>query len=50
MGQSISIVEAHASGYAVITSIHSGIFDIFTPGVNDYEVAPLNPILIKHNL
>lgn len=37
-GQPISILEAYASGCAVMTTDHSGIFDIFTPGVNGIEV------------
>jgi glycosyltransferase involved in cell wall biosynthesis len=37
-GQPISILEAYASGCAVITNDHSGIFDIFTPGVNGHGV------------
>lgn len=39
-GQPISILEAYASGCAVITTNHSGIFDIFTPEVNGWEVQP----------
>ncbi|MBI5068821.1 MAG: glycosyltransferase family 4 protein [Deltaproteobacteria bacterium] len=37
-GQPISILEAYASGCAVITTDHSGIFDVFTPEVNGYAV------------
>jgi glycosyltransferase involved in cell wall biosynthesis len=37
-GQPISILEAFASGCAVVTTDHSGIFDTFTPGVNGIEV------------
>lgn len=37
-GQPISILEAYASGCAVLTTDHSGIFDIFTPGANGIEV------------
>lgn len=37
-GQPISILEAYASGCAVITTDHSGILDIFTNNVNGYEV------------
>lgn len=33
-GQPISILEAYASGCVVMTTDHSGIFDIFEPGVN----------------
>jgi len=39
-GQPISILEAYASGCAVITTDHSGIFDIFTPEENGWEVQP----------
>jgi glycosyltransferase involved in cell wall biosynthesis len=39
-GQPISILEAYAAGCAVITTDHSGIFDIFTPGVNGWQVLP----------
>jgi len=42
-GQPISILEAYASGCAVITTDHSGIFDTFTPGVNGIEVKPRSP-------
>lgn len=37
-GQPISILEAYASGCAVITTDHSGIFDTFEPGTNGYVV------------
>jgi glycosyltransferase involved in cell wall biosynthesis len=37
-GQPISILEAYAAGCAVVTTDHSGIFDIFTPGKNGYAV------------
>lgn len=37
-GQPISILEAYASGCAVITTDHSGIRDVFTPGVNGLQV------------
>lgn len=42
-GQPISILEAYASGCAVVTTDHSGIFDTFTPGVNGLEVLPRDP-------
>lgn len=35
-GQPISILEAYAAGCAVVTTDHSGIFDIFTPGQNGH--------------
>jgi glycosyltransferase involved in cell wall biosynthesis len=38
-GQPISILEAYAAGCAVITTDHSGIFDIFTDGINGQAVA-----------
>lgn len=38
-GQPISILEAYASGCAVVTTNHSGIPDIFADEVNGYEVA-----------
>jgi glycosyltransferase involved in cell wall biosynthesis len=37
-GQPISILEAYAAGCVVVTTDHSGIFDIFTPGINGYAV------------
>lgn len=37
-GQPISILEAYASGCAVITTNHSGIRDVFGDGVNGFEV------------
>lgn len=37
-GQPISILEAYASGCAVITTNHSGIKDVFTNKKNGYEV------------
>ncbi len=37
-GQPISILEAYASGCAVIATDHSGIRDIFADRVNGYEV------------
>lgn len=42
-GQPISILEAYASGCAVMTTDHSGIFDTFSPGVNGLEVKPRKP-------
>lgn len=42
-GQPISILEAYASGCAVMTTDHSGIFDTFTPWVNGLEVKPREP-------
>lgn len=37
-GQPISIIEAYASGCAVLTTNHSGIFDIFKPDHNGFVV------------
>jgi len=37
-GQPISILEAYASGCLVITTDHSGIFDIFQPEQNGFAV------------
>ncbi len=37
-GQPISILEAYASGCAVVTTNHSGIFDVFKPEFNGFEV------------
>ncbi len=37
-GQPFCIVESYAGGCAVITTNHSGISQIFTDGVNGYEV------------
>ena len=37
-GQPISILEAYASGCAVITTGQPGIRDVFTDGVNGFEI------------
>lgn len=37
-GQPFCILEAYAAGCAVITTNHSGIRDVFTHGVNGFEV------------
>lgn len=37
-GQPISILEAYATGCAVITTYHSGIPEVFSDGVNGYVV------------
>lgn len=42
-GQPISILEAYAAGCAVITTNHSGIFDIFEPGRNGCVVHKKDP-------
>lgn len=46
-GQPISILEAYASGCAVITTDHSGIFDIFEPNVNGYQVAKASATALR---
>ena len=38
-GQPLALIEAYASGCAVITTDHSGIRDIFAPDVNGLQVA-----------
>jgi len=45
-GQPISILEAYASGCAVITTDHSGIFDVFDPSNCGLEVKPRSPASI----
>jgi glycosyltransferase involved in cell wall biosynthesis len=45
-GQPISILEAYAAGCVVLTTDHSGIFDIFQPGLNGLEVMPRQPLTI----
>jgi glycosyltransferase involved in cell wall biosynthesis len=47
-GQPISILEAYASGCAVMTTNHSGIFDVFSPGINGIEVVPKSPESVAH--
>jgi glycosyltransferase involved in cell wall biosynthesis len=49
-GQPISILEAYASGCTVLTTDHSGIFDIFTPKKNGWEVQPRSPESIVNAL
>ena len=39
-GQPISILEAYASGCAVITTGQRGIHDVFTNGINGFEAEP----------
>lgn len=45
-GQPISILEAYAAGTAVLTTDHSGIFDVFTPEVNGFAVEKQAPVAI----
>ncbi len=47
-GQPISILEAYAAGCAVMTTDHSGIFDIFAPNRNGYCVDQRSPASIRH--
>jgi glycosyltransferase involved in cell wall biosynthesis len=49
-GQPISILEAYASGCAVVTSDHSGIFDVFEDDVNGFAVAKRSPESISKAL
>jgi glycosyltransferase involved in cell wall biosynthesis len=42
-GQPICILEAYAAGCAVITTDHSGIFDVFEPDINGYVVDKRSP-------
>lgn len=46
-GQPISILEAYASGCAVITTDHSGILDIFSNSQNGYEVPKESAAALK---
>jgi len=49
-GQPISILEAYASGCAVVTTDHSGIFDVFEDGVNGFAVEKGSPESIVNTL
>ncbi|CNI49904.1 colanic acid biosynthesis glycosyltransferase WcaL [Yersinia intermedia] len=49
-GQPISILEAYAAGCTVITTDHSGIYDVFTPEVNGLSVRKNDPSDIKKAL
>lgn len=46
-GQPICILEAYASGCAVITTDHSGIFDTFSDGVNGIAVEKMSSISLR---
>ena len=46
-GQPISILEAYASGCVVVTTLPSGICDIFTPSIQGFEVQPHSPESIR---
>jgi len=49
-GQPISILEAYASGCAVMTTDHSGIGDVFSSPQNGYEVDKRSPASILKTL
>ena len=49
-GQPVSILEAYAAGCFVVTTLHAGIGDIFSPGENGMEVFPRNPASIARAL
>lgn len=49
-GQPICILEGYAAGCAVITTDHSGILDIFTPGVNGWEVTKRSVSSLRQRL
>ena len=49
-GQPVSILEAYAAGCFVITTLHAGIGDIFSPGENGTEVFPRNSASIASAL
>ena len=46
-GQPISILEAYATGCVVITTNHSGIRDVFSDGINGFEVQKKSAKSIK---
>lgn len=46
-GQPVSILEAYASGCVVLTTGQPGILDIFTPGINGFEIKMRSPESIK---
>lgn len=47
-GQPVSILEAYASGCVVLTTGQPGILDIFTPGINGFEINMRSPESIKN--
>jgi len=49
-GQPISILEAFAAGCAVLTTDHSGIFDVFDPGAGGFAVEKRSPGSIRDAL
>ena len=46
-GQPISILEAYASGCVVLTTGQPGILDIFSGGINGYEISKNDHLSIK---
>ncbi len=49
-GQPISILEAYATGCVVITTSHSGIPEVFSNGLNGFEVEKRSPESIRNVL
>jgi glycosyltransferase involved in cell wall biosynthesis len=49
-GQPVSILEAYASGCAVMTTGQRGIRDIFSSGSNGFEIAERDPSSIREKL
>jgi glycosyltransferase involved in cell wall biosynthesis len=49
-GQPISILEAMATGNAILTTHHAGIPDVFENAVNGYYVEKQNPLTIVERL
>ena len=49
-GQPVSILEAYASGCAVMTTGQRGILDVFANGTNGLEIAERDPASIRDNL
>lgn len=49
-GQPICILEGYAAGCAVLTTDHSGIFDVFTPGKNGWVVEKRSSESIRNAL
>ena len=47
-GQPVSILEAYASGCVVLTTGQPGILDIFTPGINGFQINKRSPESIKN--
>lgn len=49
-GQPICILEGYAAGCAVLTTDHSGIFDVFTPDENGWVVEKMSSASIRSAL